>query len=107
MSVDRLAVGHALVNFRITLFHEALGRGECLKAKTCIKPMRVTRNEHPTPQILQVGMRHNRRHDGFADALATMTGIHEHVRYICECGAIRNHPAEANSRTMLDGAEAE
>jgi hypothetical protein len=107
MPANRLAVGHALVNFRIALFHESPGLVESLKAVTCRGPMGVTRDKHPTPQILQVAARHNRGHDGFADAVATMPRIDKHMRHVRKRGAIGNHPAEARSRASLDGAEAE
>jgi len=69
--------------------------------------MCVSRRKHPKPQVLQLGMRHHRRHHDLADAATPLGGVDEDVGHVTERCLIGDHPGEANRRALFDRSETE
>jgi hypothetical protein len=69
---------------------------EGFKPELAIKAMGVTGREHPTPQVLQLGMIEHRRHQPFTQTAAAIVVKHKNIADVSKCRAIADDPCKSD-----------
>src|SRR6202023_3392376 len=102
------------VNVGPMKFHVPLRRLHRCEAKLRVEAVRITSQQGPAAQALQLRMLHDALHEPLTQSATTMRLEHEYVPQVRVGGAIADHTGEANLRVfsiinakaerMLDGS---